>query len=306
MDTDYYFVSLGTDEANISTANMIKRYVGQHHIAREDALRAVICYVVFAPELAQTLNRKKRYCFTADKADIYMNAVGSLEDVYSVRNVFMTEHETVARKAHSDYLSRQGGEQRAKIHKKRIANDYNHWANLARAMHIKYKVFSMGMLETSVLDYTDATEKDYGKYLEQALEKYKKAVSGQMRFDDPKEAEAFVALLHRMSWLEHRRWCAFTRVKGFQSTQNYDRYVVAGKKGSYKQMELKLHPCLVECDQKGIRAAVAANGQIDPDTILKCTDESDFDLLDELTYALYRAGHNQYDFKQYDYPFSDF
>lgn len=306
LDTDYFFVSLGSDAANISAADMVKRYVGTHHISRGKANRAVIAYVVYDSDLAQILNRKKQFSFVDGSCDVYMHAVGSLEDVYSDRVVFMTDYALLADEAYRNYLSRQSSEERAKIHKKRMQDDYSYWANRARAMHVKYKMFSMGLLTKSVLDYADPKDEAYTSYLKEALQNYKKMLCGEVPFASTQQKDAFVQLLHRMSWLEHRRWCAFTRIKGFRGTTDYTKYAVPGKKGAYKQMELKLHPCLVECDQKGIRGQLNEKFQVDVGTTLQCTDASDFDLLDELTYELHKGGYNNYDFKLYDYPISDF
>ena len=112
--------------------------------------------------------------------------------------------------------------------------------------------------------------------------------------------------MHKMAWLEHRRWNAFTRVKGFQHTENYDSYAVTGQIGSYKQMELKLHPCLVECDQKGIRAEMNQDCSVDRSTVFDCDNRDDFDLLDDLSYDLHDKGYNDYNFKEYDYITGDF
>jgi hypothetical protein len=65
-------------------------------------------------------------------------------------------------------------------------------------------------------------------------------------------------------------------------------------------MDLKLHPCLVECDQVGIRAKMDVTGRITDQ--FSWEDRSDFDLLDDLSYDLYDKKLNDYDFKLYDYP----
>jgi len=305
LDTDYFLVALGSDEANISTANTVRKYIGQHHVETKTTNRTVIAYVVYDPELSRDLNRKQRFCYVQEKTDIFMCAIGDLRDVYSVRNVFMTEHEPLALKAHEGYLSVQDRAQRAKEHTDRIKDDYGHWSNLARGMHAGYKVYSMGLLTVSRLDFDSPEDPVYRSAVAAAYDRYKKIAAGQIEFADEKQAAAHLALLHQMAWLEHRRWNAFTRIKGFRHTDAYETYGVKGKKGSYKQMDLKLHPCLVECDRKGIRATISPEGIIDEKTLFRCEDRSDFDLLDELSYDLYEKGYNSYDFKQYDYPMSD-
>ncbi len=306
LDTDYFLVALGTDEDNISVANTVGKFIGQHHISKRDDGRAVIAYVVYDSELAKTLNRKKHFRYVNRCTDVYMRAIGCRQDVYSVRNVFLTEHESSAQRVSEAYQAIQNRERRAIAHKKRMRDDYKHWANLARAMHIKYKMYSMGLLKVSLLDFEDPADERYVQAVEEALSRYREIATGNITFADDREAENHLNLLHKMAWLEHRRWNAFTRVKGFRHTADYAVYAQEGVIGSYKHMELKLHPCLVECDQKGIRAVMRPTGEIDESTVFQREDRSDFDLIDDLSYDLHDKHFNNYDFKQYDYPSADF
>lgn len=305
LNTDYFLVALGTDEANLSVANMIRKYVGEYHISSNKEKRTVITYVVYDSELCEILNRKKHHC-SGKNTDIYMQAIGCLQDVYSVKNVFMTEYEPLALKADQLYLSVQNRQTRAKEHAERMKDDYKHWASLARGMHIKYKVFSLGLFRFSVFDGTGTDDPKYIADMQQAYDQYKQIVTGEISMPDEESRRKHISLLHQLAWLEHRRWNAFTRVKGFRHTTNYAAYAVSGQFGSYKQMELKLHPCLVECDQAGIRASVNEKGIVDETTLFQCDDSTKRDLLDELSYQLYNLKYNDYDFKQYDYPITDF
>ena len=301
LDTDYFLVSLGSDEVNISVAETLRKYVGQHHIHLQQPLKTVIAYVVYDSELAQTLNQKKAFSFVADKMGIYMKAIGSLRTVYSAENIFMTKHVQQAENSHKAYLSVQDREERAKTHDERLKEDYKYWASMARGMHIKYKVYSMGFIHRSIFDYPEDSA-DHQKMVEAAIADCRKMAGGEIQFADPTQEKAHLELLHRMAWLEHRRWNAFTRVKGYRSTKDYKLYAQKNVEGSYKQMDLKLHPCLVECDQKGIRATISAKGEIDLKSRFQRTDVENFDFLDELTFYLQREGIISYDFKENDYP----
>ncbi|MBR2860901.1 MAG: hypothetical protein IKB86_03595 [Clostridia bacterium] len=303
LDTDYFFVSLGCDEDNISVANTIRKYLCQHVITSGAAKDTVITYVVYDSELSEILNRNKLFSFAQNSGNVFVQAVGSLKEVYSVKNVFLTEHEDTAQKNHEAYLSAQNNAQRAKTHKKRMDDDYKHWANLARAMHVKYKAFSMGLVKKSLFECV--SENEYKAEAKRAVEEYKKIASGKIEFATSKEEKEHLKLLNNMAWLEHRRWCAFTRVKGFRGTSAYANYAKEDVSGSYKQMDIKLHPCLVECDNKGIKAELTSQGIIDASTSLKCTDKDKFDLLDDLSYDLFEKNLNDYDFKLYDYPIFD-
>ena len=301
LDTDYFLVSLGSDEVNISVAETLRKYVGQHHIHLQQPLKTVIAYVVYDSELAQTLNQKKAFSFVADKMGIYMKAIGSLRTVYSAENIFMTKHVQQAENSHKAYLSVQDREERAKTHDERLKEDYKYWASMARGMHIKYKVYSMGFIHRSIFDYPEDSA-DHQKMVEAAIADCRKMAGGEIQFADQAQEKAHLELLHRMAWLEHRRWNAFTRVKGYRSTKDYKLYAQKNVEGSYKQMDLKLHPCLVECDQKGIRATISAKGEIDLKSRFQRTDVENFDFLDELTFYLQREGIISYDFKENDYP----
>jgi hypothetical protein len=300
LTTDYFMVSLGSDEANISVANTIRKYIGESHITTKSANHTVIAYVVYNSELADMLN-----CSSQGRSDVYMSAIGSLQDVYSARNVFMTDHKALAQVSYESYLSRQKRDARADAHKCRMDNNYKYWADLARGMHFKYKVFSAGFFTLSLFDFNSSNDAGYKKAVETAIHGYCKLMSGYVEFENESEKKAHITLLHRMAWLEHRRWNAFTRVKGFRVTDAYDSYATEGEMGSYKQMDLKLHPCLVECDDKGIRAGMDEKGKIDSDTLFCCMDREQFDLLDDLSYDLYAKKYNDYDFKLFDYPISD-
>ena len=315
LKTDYFFVALGTDDENISVANTVRKYIGQHRVATTKRVKAVIAYVVYDTELAETLNIQMRHSFTEktmeDKpveADVYMRAVGSLSELYSAKNVFMTQFELLAQKANANYNSAQNRKVVAEVHHKRIKDDYKHWASLARSMHVMYKLYSMGLVDYSVFD-KDYTPESYAEKQENAYKAYEALVckryphpNGDVDENGKPIMVKGIVPLHEMAWLEHRRWNAFTRVMGFRHPNTCQVY--APNLG-YKHMDLKLHPCLVECDKNGMRAEINEMGIFDESTTLKSTDCDNFDLLDDLSYDMYAKGWNGFDFKLYDYPADD-
>lgn len=304
LDSDYFFVGLGSDSLDISVADMVRRCVGKHYVEKQAGRNTVITYVVFDPALADALNRKQWVSCRPGKNEVYMQAVGSLREVYSVENIFMTRYDADVLAQHENYLSRQQGDCMTKEHLNRLRDDYKYWANLSRRMHRKYKAFSMGFVEKSLFDFP-GDRRAYEAATRQAVERFVDVVdehTGTTCVD--------VDQLHRMAWMEHRRWNAFTRVKGFRCPESYYGY---GQPSVYKQMDLKLHPCLVECDQKGLNGKVELYGRVTADPYFdgkvteKATDkrEEDFDYLDLLAYDLLAKGFNGYDFKQHDYPCGD-
>lgn len=318
LNTDYFFIAPGTDEENLSVANTVRKYIGQYHISLQEPKRTVIAYVIYNSELANNLNQTKKFSYTRNRTDIYMCAVGGIQEMYSVRNVFMTQYFESAQKIHlsyvaiqtpeqeKKYLSEEGRGDRALANEQRMKDDYKYWANITRAMHIKYKMFSMGLLHASLFEAESEFDAQYRNSILQVYETYQKIAKGEIDFKNENDLEKHMTLMHKMAWLEHRRWNAFMRVKGFQHTDNYDSYAVPGQIGSYKQMELKLHPCLVECDQKGIRAEMHQDCSVDRATVFNYDNRDDFDLLDDLSYDLYEKGYNNYNFKEYDYITGDF
>lgn len=300
LDTDYFLVALGGDSENISVANTLRRYIGVGSLLEQTPRRRVINYVVYDSELADTLNQTNRFCFADGVAQVYMSAVGSRRQVYSCRNVFMTDFTDLAKRTHEAYLSARNRKDRAKKHRSRMLDDYKYWSNVTRGLHVRYKQFSLGLIHASLFDVEDNRDANYRATLLHARDAYNTLRLGERVLTQEEKND-----LHRIAWLEHRRWNAFTRVMGFRSTEDYPAYAVKGQYGSYKQMDLKLHPCLVECDQRGIHASMDACGRIDKSTTLQCTDKTDFDRLDKLSYDLLEKELNDYDFKLYDYPDSE-
>ena len=265
LNSDYFIVALGSDADNISIAEKIRAYIGKKHIEEYQKNvfnRTVITYAVFDSELAKTLNGER--CFqsvlnSSGACDIYTYAFGSLEDVYSCKNVYLSKYSiwkevcgssaVVSNEAHRlDNLQRIGNGK-----KQYEASNYVYWANLARALHIKYKVFSLGWIQNSVFstceqDEFDRLEKENAEKC--ALYMKLSAVSKLDQRDllSDSEKEAYRILLEKkeyLAWLEHRRWNAFTRTMGYR---HVDIQKLLKGSGSQKDMRLKLHACLVEAE----------------------------------------------------------
>ena len=297
--TDYYFIALGSDRENIAMADQVRRYVGQEHLNRKDGKKTVITYVVWDQQLADTLNFKKHFSFAGEKTDVYMRAVGSFRELYSIRNVFMLNYDQYAQQTFDAHEALNNRENRKAIQQNRRKEEYKYWANLARVMHIGYKLYSMDGVKTSVFDME--SEEEFQKKRREEYRIGKDILCGILPADYSRTRQQHQQLLHRLAWLEHRRWNAFTRVRGYRSTTLYETY--RKWTGSHKQMELKLHPCLVECDQLGAKSPLSDKGVPNPETRAKTQLDPDYDKLDTLTYEFNRLGLIDYDLKYYDYPF---
>ncbi len=313
LDTDYFMVALGSDETNISIAEKLRLCMGEHHIDGHANDKCVISYVVYDSDLCEMLNLTKCFCSTrSNEPDIYMHAFGALDEVYSTENLLMTDHALRASEVGYVYKSVQQHHD----HARQNNGSYNYWADIARAMHLKYKVFSLGMINTSVFDNVQEDKREHERAVVNACAQYRRVCHGKAQNEEDKAAaEKLESVKHRLSWLEHRRWNAFTRVMGYRSTALYRNYVDHTK--SYKHMPLKLHPCLVECDDMGIHGLFDADGYVIDNSIFdEGYDKSSFDFLDKLSYSLHELEYTDsdgekkicldYDFKMYDYPSYEF
>ena len=149
---------------------------------------------------------------------------------------------------------------------------------------------------------------------EDAKEKFKEFIISTLKDD---KVEGFnktkKELLDELAWLEHRRWCAYLRTKGFTNPgksesgdYKYVKYLNIDNKEhpreeAHKFISLKLHPCLVECSKKGI-----ASSRFDDRGFLITESEvmqiPSTDYLDDLSNDRSKRTNTTEDFKKWDYP----
>ncbi len=282
LASDYFIVALGSDGDNVTVADKLRCIIGKKHLEEADDTcgNAVIAYSVFDSQLAAALNGRKHYqCRAKGKTDIYMYAFGSLSQVYSCSNVYMSKAELLAKgtgEAYDKARMRQMHIVENRNRKKSENKNYNHWADMARAMHIQYKAFSLGLMQESVFDYKEDDRGAHSNYLKKQCELYKRLALADpqkgIAADIRREYDALQQKQHLLAWLEHRRWLAFTRTMGYRYTGAFERNLALA--GNHKNMELKLHPCLVEArkeesaySQKEIIALFEDLPPFDPETL---------------------------------------
>lgn len=329
LNADYFVVALGDDAINISMAEKLRGYLGKKHIeANENGgeHQAVIAYAVFDSQLVHALNQQKQFrSKSSGTADLYLYAFGNLDQVYSCNNVYMSDNQLWASETGSAYARAQwsrNNEHLLSDTDTHVANNfnriwsedyenanYNHWASLARAMHVKYKVFSLGWIHTSLFDTgTDtACEEVHRQNVRVQCETYRKMAvvtrPKELAGNDKTRYEEIERKKHVLAWLEHRRWNAFTRTMGYQRV---DIKTILAQRSSHKDMRLKLHACLVEArmpqlhsptEDPYILAKFDATGRVDESSILKEEHGSEKrDRLDDVSYT-----KKTNDFKEYDY-----
>lgn len=114
--------------------------------------------------------------------------------------------------------------------------------------------------------------------------------------------------IHRLAWLEHRRWNAFMQTEGFSapSLDEEKAYIdrlpddpmhLGINSGMHKSVQLKLHPCIVECNDEGMHS-----------DLFELNEEKvkALDPLDNVSHHFYvsyaEKSLGTYNFKMYDYP----
>ena len=309
-DTGYFLISLGDDSSNISASELLIRHIGTWHLHDRDA-RTVIACTVKADDLAQLLGEGHKA-----HESIYLHVIGSQNDVYSADNVLMLSHAKAGDSKHQSY-KRHNRDDLMKKQSKRQKDAYSFYSSMAKGMHRKYRVFSAGLLlekpliTESVFTTEGHRSARYLKSHEIADVAYMKLLGNNGKQTlTPEEAAAHAEIMHRLAWLEHRRWNAYIRASGFRHTDRYTVY--ANVSGTHKNLRLKLHPCLVECNTDGILGHIYPDGKVEEKTLIKASQQDpawveafgsrELDLLDALSFDLYRRKLNSYDFKFYDYP----
>ena len=328
LDSDYIIVALGTDLDNMSVAEKLRIFIGQRHLTSPASKDTVIAYTVFHPELCRTLNGSPKVTsFPKDigASRIYMHAFGSLEQVYSTDNIFLSESKALADEMGDAYSKQHSSKAYLAEHATRSENDnknFNFWANIARVRHTKYKLFSLGWVDFSLLDEGQEDIAIHGQKMQKLCAQYRRIATlppASLADLDKGKSMDLEEKKHSLAWLEHRRWVAFTRTMGFRSTEALAENL--STTGTHKNMALKLHPCLVEAelreengkkvfihgtfDKKGKLAKATVfskNSDKDP---LDSGSYDDLDLLSRSWQRLYRKEKDPKakidDFKKYDY-----
>ena len=270
--TNFYVVALGTDDKNITVAHKIKMKVSRKSILNERQRYTVIVPAVYDRELAETL-----YDVSAEGFGPSIIPFATLESRYSCRNIFMTDFLERALDTARLYDKKQETKERD--------DEYTYWSNITRTVHAPYKAFALGRILSVEMDRTDE-ERWHLKEHVQLSENEK----------------------HMIAWMEHRRWNAFLRTQGFTcpSKEKYDQYhayyAETGHPDTHKDLELKYHPCLVECRPGPYHLPESEN-----------FNREEYDYLDYVTmYHYYKEktaagepmtaeGLRNKDYKQYDY-----
>lgn len=328
LDSDYFIVVLGSDEDNFFVADMLRRRVGAHHMYNKINAKTVISYAIYNTDLSRSFNLVKLHNYalsgSTDNPDILMHAFGSREEVYSIKNVMFNGvyDGTGTAFDKTENASRRSTAQNS------FDDIYTYRARLARRVHRRYKEFSCGMYSESL--FMCRTAESVKEHFKNAHDKYLKYLFSEGEYSQGESSEppsvhkkgparstddSSLRLFHRLAWLEHRRWVAFMRINGFRSVKSkksFNAYInsetAEHTKGDHKHVGLKLHPCLVECADTGMKASYDDYGAIITGHRKKMVQSEDRrDLLDELSINIVerKDANKREPFKYWDYPRND-
>lgn len=309
IDSDYFVVSLGSDERNISVAQTIKNCVSRYQVdklaeGKANIKNKVISYVVFDSKICDALNAESKA-----SNNVYLYAFGSKEQVYSVDNIILRNASMVTG---NDLSKKKSGSEFRELIEKSIkvrSNDeYGYWSNNAKMLHYKYQLFSNGLIRSSIFKYgNDLVKSNEIRFVtNKLLKKYGFLESAEVEKADinkeiPKDFD-FATL-----WCEHRRWNAYIRSEGFICPDSFEVYYNSSK--THKNLPLKLHPCLVESKFGDLKENIFDDKYIsylkkidenNVDLLLPYDNETDVDYLDQFSLRLNRLNNKQSDYKSYD------
>ena len=237
-DTDYFIVAIGTDELNFELADKLRRAVGARHLYDDGHRNTVISYAVYSSELSRALNKEKRHKYRPSEGacDVYMHAFGCLDEVYSRKTVMLGGWQI---NEYSDIYSVQ--------------------SDSARRIHRRYAEYSAGFHTESF--FTSANDGIFTLPAEEYLVFVKNPEA-----EPPRGGTGRQSMLNDLAWLEHRRWNAYMRSRGFRNPRDkfgkgFEQYcnltgLTDHPEKSHKYISLRLHPCLVECDKLGMSESI--------------------------------------------------
>ena len=280
VDSDYFLVALGSDNDNLEAANRLARHVTANAAANRKP--PVVAYAIFDDALNQRLMdqaKKMEKARTSGTPEycVEFYPFGSLSQTFSYDNLMLRkfqEHSANIRSSYQTVVSERTMDRNAVLEGMR-KDQYSFCADIARVIHIPYKAFCVKM--------------DADSYVAKVREENslpREDLTGKNLINN-----------YMLAWLEHRRWIAFLRTRGFRCpTPEQEKMYIswlpsnpAGKninKGKHKNLALKLHPCMVECEQD------PAEGKND---LLSCMEDRFFDNYQD-------KFPGRFAFKQYDYP----
>ena len=238
IDSDYFLIALGNDEANMLAAEKLKKKISniQYRLEKEKRKNRIVAFAVYNQSFNETLRKRS---FDNDyKIEIFPFA--GIEETYSYQNITMVNKDPAAILVGNTYISQtfieKTIEEKRKYQTEQNKKIYDIMSSKSREIHFKYRMFSAFLFNRNDanLDENDEfTSKELYDFDNQTtIETY----SNMVLSEEAKEKRDNI--LQYLTWLEHRRWNAYMRSIGF----SYDIK-------ENKNIKLKLHGCLCECSK---------------------------------------------------------
>ena len=294
LASDYYVVSLGSDELNMKVASELARKIEREKLDGSIENTAVIAYAVYDPYIKEALDhiqsQKLREQVNNGKVnEVILHAFAGLKDIYSCKCIFNDEGDSKAYLIDKAYqkIDKEAYEKDIEEKQDFLKNEYNVRSSHAQNIHFYYKMYAVDIIK-DILKNEKIDQ--YEEYLALVCEQK------SSRFNS--------SLALRLGWLEHRRWNAFMRSLGFvaPTDKQWHNYAYENEL-DHKNMNLKLHLFITEGSRE---TNIKEEDWDNPD----CLNEKRLDYQDIASLRKYykmlekgkATNNNREDYKKYDMP----
>ena len=234
-DADYIIVALGSDDANILTAERLKKQFEYQNIKNcsaneNNGIEKVIAYAVYDDNVNNMLMNGEKFEL---ENGILMYAFANLSDIYSYEKISVGRFTESTKFTQAAYENTSLAIKQNLIHLREenlYKKNYDYWSTIARNLDFFYKIYSaFGESAVPLLDDS--------KYEEEITEKFIKKFEIKSNDDisDPENSYK-----RKLMWQEHRRWNAYMRQQGYRSAPL----------NVSKNLKFKWHNCIGECNDE--------------------------------------------------------
>lgn len=225
-DTTYTIVCSDNDEANIRTALYLRRFFLKENLSIKN-FPVVAAYIDNSKKAEAVRNLNPPEANENRKINYGIIPFGGTESVYTYNSVMNSPIEKISINVHLAYeeiFSESEDIDIFEVLKRYNAFEVNKNSNRANALHIRYKLWMLG------LDYTEDEYCEEVNYLDYLTDE----------------------VLEKLTIAEHNRWMAFLRTEGWSgvSVEGVKKYQYTGlSKGRHNCPLLLMHPYLCDFDK---------------------------------------------------------
>ncbi len=178
-----------------------------------------------------------------------------------------------------------------------MEKDYNIRSSLAAAVHIDYKLESIG-ISTADPKKMKKARQYIEKHQQKVVQDYNKKVLTMCK--DPDGNEKHTPCFNELLWLEHKRWMMFMIADGYRlaTEKDHRKYSFRKVNGSFNAAfkcideDVKTHHSLVPSDVHGLRLP-ADHREWDKYKTAEEIEESDYDALDRASLTVHRIARDR-------------